>query len=154
MNNIEQLIIDKLIEKKYHLSCAESCTGGHIVSSLISISGASRVINESYVTYSNESKTKILGVPKELIDEFGVQSLEVAKSMVTGLKNTTGSTVCISVTGFTKGNIETPVDGLCYFGIMVNNLIIVDEVQVTGDRNEIRENQKNYILNKLWEIIK
>lgn len=154
MNNLEQLIIDKLIEKKYHLSCAESCTGGHIISSLISISGASRVINESYVTYSNESKTKILGVPKELIEEYGVQSLEVAKSMVEGLKNVTDSNVCISVTGFTKGNVETPVDGLCYFGIIVNNFMIVDQVQVTGNRDEIRENQKDYILNKLWNIIK
>lgn len=151
---LEKLVVNLLFKKNLTISFCESCSGGMLASTLVNVSGSSNVFNESYVTYSNESKTKILGVPKELIDEFGVQSLEVAKSMVIGLKNTTGSNVCISVTGFTKGNIETPVDGLCYFGIMVNNLIIVDEVQVTGDRNEIRENQKNYILNKLWEIIK
>jgi PncC family amidohydrolase len=154
MNNIEQLIVDKLIEKKYHVSCAESCTGGHIISSLIGISGSSRVINESYVTYSNESKIRILGVKEELINEFGVQSLEVAKSMVEGLRKITGSEVCISITGFTKGNIDTPVDGLCYYGILVDDILLVDEIQVPGNRNEIRENQKQYILEKLWEIIK
>ena len=151
---LEKKIIDKLKELKYHISCCESCTGGLIISTLISVPGASNVINESYVTYSNESKCRILGVNSNTIDKFQVESLEVAKEMVEGLFNVTKSEVCVSVTGFAGGNTKLPTDGLCYFGIKINDLLIVETVKVNGNRNACRRKQVKYILNRLYREIK
>ena len=151
---LEKKIIDKLKELKYHISCCESCTGGLIISTLISVPGASSVINESYVTYSNESKCRILGVNSNTIDKFQVESLEVAKEMVEGLFNVTKSEVCVSVTGFAGGNTKLPTDGLCYFGIKINDLLIVETVKVNGNRNVCRRKQVKYILNRLYNEIK
>lgn len=151
---LEKKIIEKLKELKYHISCCESCTGGLIISTLISVPGASSVINESYVTYSNESKCRILGVNSNTIDKFQVESLEVAKEMVEGLVNVTKSEVCVSVTGFAGGNTKLPTDGLCYFGIKINDLLIVETVKVKGNRNACRRKQVKHILNRLYSEIK
>ena len=151
---IEKLIIDKLSELNYCISCAESCTGGMIISNLISIPGASKVINESYVTYSNEAKCRILGVNKTTIEQFQVESLEVAKEMAEGLFKITNCNVCISVTGFAGGSTKLPTDGLCYYCIKINEQLILESVQVNGNREECRMKQTEHILNRLYEEIK
>ena len=73
MNNAE-LLIQKLIDKGYTITTAESCTGGMIASSLIDVPGASLVVNECHITYSNEAKMKYLGVNKETLDNFNLSS--------------------------------------------------------------------------------
>lgn len=151
---IEFELMNLLIEKKMTISCCESCTGGLIIASLINVSGASNVINESYVTYSNESKQRILGVKKETIEKYHVESLEVAEEMVLGLSRITNANVCISVTGFAGGTGKNENDGLCYYGIKINDLLVVESVQVNGNRNEARYNQKEHILRRVLELIK
>ena len=151
---IEKLIINKLKELKYHISCCESCTGGMIISTLINVPGASKVINESYVTYSNESKCRILGVNNETIEEYNVESIEVAKEMVEGLFNITKNEVCISVTGFAGGGTKLSTDGLCYYGIKINDLLILDQVKVNGNRNKCRKKQIKHILKRLYKELK
>ncbi len=151
---LEKLIIDKLSKLKYHLSCAESCTGGMIISTLIGANGASHVINESYVTYSNEAKCRLLGVNQSTIDKYQVESLEVAKEMVIGLQDVTKSEICISVTGFAASGKKQPTDGLCYYGIKINDLLINESVQVKGSRNVCRRKQTKHILKRLYNEIK
>lgn len=151
---LEEKIIKKLKELNYKLSCAESCTGGMIISTLIGGSGASNVINESYVTYSIDAKCKILGVNIDTINKYNVESLEVAEEMVRGLYHKTFADVCISVTGFAGGNEKLPTDGLCYFGIKIKDQLITDQVKVDGSRNVCRKKQTNHILNVLYEKIK
>lgn len=151
---IEKLIINKLKELNYNLSCCESCTGGMIISTLIGVSGASNVINESYVTYSNEAKCRILGVDNKTIEKYNVESIEVAKEMVEGLSKVTKSNVCISVTGFAGGGKKLPTDGLCYYGIKINDLLILEQVKVKGNRNQCRLRQTKHILNRLYNEIK
>lgn len=154
--SLEKLIIDELYKRKYTISCAESCTGGMIISRLIGVSGASNVINESYVTYSNEAKIRILGVSKETIDKYTVTSLEVADEMAKGLKRISKSNVCLSVTGFAgSGSEKLDTDGLCYFGIMMNdNNLYHEKIQVSGNRNECRYAQSTYILWKTLTLLK
>lgn len=151
---IEKLVISKLSQLKYRLSCAESCTGGMIISTLIGVPGASAVIKESYVTYSNETKMKVLDVKKETIDKYQVESLEVANEMACGLFNVTNSEVCISVTGFAGGDRKLPTDGLCFFAIKINDKIILESVKVSGSRNICRKKQTKHILNRLYDEIK
>ena len=151
---IEQKIIEKLKKLKFHISCCESCTGGLIISTLIGVPGASNVINESYVTYSNESKCRILGVNSKTIDKFQVESLEVAKEMVEGLYTVTNSDVCVSVTGFAGGGKKLSTDGLCFYGIKIKDTLIVESVKVSGNRNACRKKQVIHILNRVYNEIK
>lgn len=153
-NELELKIIEILRKLNYHIACAESCTGGLIISSLISIPGASNVINESYVTYSNEAKERILGVNPDTIQKYHVESNEVSLEMARGLKKISGADVCISVTGFAGGLEKLPTDGLCFFTIIINGEEYSDKVQVSGNRNTARINQKNYILEKTLEKLK
>ena len=152
-NGIEFELMELLINKQMTISCCESCTGGLIIASLINVSGASSVINESYVTYSVEAKQKILGVKKETIDKFKVESLEVAREMVLGLKRISNADVCISVTGFAGGNEEQETDGLCFYGILINDRLVIESIKVPGDRNTARFNQKEHILKRVLELI-
>ena len=152
-NGIEFELMKELIKKNLTISCCESCTGGLIISSLINVSGASNIISESYVTYSNEAKQRILGVNKKTIEKYKVESLEVAKEMVLGLHNISKANICISVTGFAGGNNDSEHDGLCYYGIKINNDLYVESIKVEGDRNTARYNQKEHILKRVLELI-
>ena len=97
--SIEQKIVDCLKIKKWQISLAESCTGGKIVATLVNAKGTSKVLSQSYVTYSCDAKIKILGVKKDTLDCYSVYSKEVAKEMVEGLQKITKANICISVTG-------------------------------------------------------
>lgn len=152
--SLEKMIINNLNILDYKIATAESCTGGLIISRLIGISGASNVINESYVTYANESKVKILGVKRNTIDKFGVQSLEVAEEMVEGLYNVTKADVCVSVTGYTTGDVKSDTDGIFYFGVKTKDYVHVEKECFKGTREEIRYQQATYILWKVNDILK
>lgn len=156
---IDDLLIEDvtkcLIEKGYTISFAESFTGGLLASSIISIPDASKVIKESYVTYSDESKVKILGVDMNTIKEFGVVSKEVALEMAKGLKKITNSDVVISTTGYAG---PTSYDGLevgtaCFAIIIKNTPYIYKEVFKDLSRNEVREQAIDYILGHLFCLL-
>lgn len=148
---IENQVVEKLQKLGYHISFAESCTGGLLASTIINVSGSSSVIEESYVTYSNRVKMKVLSVSKETLDKYSVYSLETAIEMVKGLKKVTNSEVCISVTGET----ETKNNGMCsyYFAILINDKMYYEKSAVKGLRNENRMKQVDYILLKLLELL-
>lgn len=112
--------IKKLLTKNNAtLSVAESCTGGLISSYLTDIAGASDFIEQNFVTYSNSSKTKLLGVKFETIKKYGVVSEQVALEMVQGLINNYKSTFALSTTGIlgpTGASAQNPV-GTVYVGL-------------------------------------
>lgn len=148
--NIEEEVIKYLINNNMTISVAESCTGGMIISTLINVSGSSKVIKESYVTYANEAKIKILGVKEETINKYSVYSKEVALEMVNGLKKITNSDVCISITGLTDGENKGKFD--C--GIIIKDQTYLFNYQVDGSRNEIRNKQTQIILWVLLQLLK
>ena len=150
----EYEIVKILKEHNIHISCAESCTGGLIISTIINVCGASNVVNQSFVTYSNASKTNILNVNPNTILMYGVQSMEVAKEMAQGIKQKYHDEVIISVTGYTKSLKKEENDGLCFYSIIIGDRQIEESIKVLGSRNTIRLRQTRHILNRLLEILK
>lgn len=138
--SLEKSIIDLLESNKMTLSTVESCTGGLIASSIVSVSGASEVFKCGLVTYSNKSKRKLAGVKKGTLDKHGAVSSQVATEMAKGGASATKSDVCIAVTGIAGpdgGTEEKPV-GLVYIACCVDGIVKVKECHFSGNRNKIR----------------
>ena len=116
---ISKKVIKILNKKKYNISFAESCTGGLLSSTLTSQSGSSKVFSMGLVTYSNDSKIKILKVPFKIISLYGAVSMQCCLSMVTNLSRISKSQVNISITGIAgpKGGSKFKPVGLVFIGI-------------------------------------
>lgn len=113
-------VVELLKEKKWHVSFAESMTGGACASYLVLAPGASNVMEKSFVTYSNQAKHDLLGVSLKLIDKFGVVSAPVAIKMASGLQKKTKSEVCVSVTGYAgPPSLNQELEGEVYVAIKV-----------------------------------
>ncbi|MBD1140922.1 CinA family protein [Pelagibacterales bacterium SAG-MED39] len=122
-------LIKKLIKKKLKISFAESCTGGMLASKITSISGSSKVFSLGLITYSNESKIKVLGVNKNIIGKYGAVSSECCKDMVINLSKISKANINVSITGIAGpngGSKKKPV-GLVYIGIKKKNKIIISK---------------------------
>ena len=120
-------LIKKLKKKKLKISFAESCTGGLLANTITSISGASKVFNMGFITYSNQAKIKILKISKNIIIKYGAVSPECCKAMVVNLSKISKANINVSITGIAGPNGGTkkkPV-GLVYIGIKKGNKIII-----------------------------
>ena len=120
-------LIKKLIKKNLKISFAESCTGGKLSSTITSFKGSSKVFNLGLVTYSNQSKIKILKVRKNIIKKYGAVSHNCCIEMVKKLSKISKANINVSVTGIAGpggGSKEKPV-GLVYIGLKKGNKIIV-----------------------------
>ncbi|MDR0399242.1 MAG: competence/damage-inducible protein A [Endomicrobium sp.] len=140
-----------LIQKRKTISFAESCTGGKIASAITDIAGSSLYFKSSVVTYSNESKLKILGVKEETLKKFGAVSEETAKEMARGILNLSGSDYAFSVTGIAGpggGSKDKPV-GLVYVGFADNKKAESFKFNFVGTRKDIRDKTVNTVLDCL-----
>ena len=122
-------LIKLLIKKKIKVSFAESCTGGLLASKVTSINGASKVFNLGLITYSNQSKIKVLKVNKNIIKKYGAVSYECCKSMVNNLAKISKANINIAITGIAgpKGGTKQKPVGLVYIGIKKGNKIKVNK---------------------------
>jgi len=122
-------LIKLLIKKKLKISFAESCTGGLLASSITSISGASKVFNLGLVTYSNQSKIKILKVNRNIIKKYGAVSHECCYVMVKNLSKISKANINISITGIAgpKGGTKQKPVGLVYIGVKKGNKISINK---------------------------
>lgn len=137
---VYERVSDKLQKEKLSISFCESCTGGALVSTLVKFPGASNVLSESYVTYSEEAKKKILGVKEETLRKYTVYSSEVAKEMVDGLYNLTKSDICVSITGEVGGDDDQ--EYTAYVVIKYKNINHEYIFKTKGNRCE---NINNYV---------
>jgi nicotinamide-nucleotide amidase len=138
---LEYVLGEMLVNKKLTIAAAESCTGGMIASKLINYPGISSVLMEGAVTYSNEAKINRLGVKAETLDKYGAVSREVAAEMAIGIAKTAGTNIGISTTGIagpSGGSLEKPV-GLVYVGLCINGEVKTKMLNLSGDRQKIRE---------------
>ena len=112
-------LVKKLIKKNLKISFAESCTGGMLASSIISISGASKIFNIGLITYSNQAKIKFLKVNKNIIKKYGAVSHECCLAMVNNLSKISKANINVSITGIAgpKGGSKQKPVGLVYIGI-------------------------------------
>ncbi|MDD3184902.1 MAG: competence/damage-inducible protein A [Anaerostipes sp.] len=138
---LEQVIVEELVKKHYSIATAESCTGGLLAGRIINVAGASDVLNEGYITYSNEAKMKNLGVKEETLAAVGAVSREVAKEMAEGVCKVAHSNVGVGITGLAGpgGETKDKKPGLVYIGVCVNGDTTVNKYQLRGNRKKIRE---------------
>ena len=116
-------LIKILNKKKLKISFVESCTGGLLASTITSISGASKIFNFGFVTYSNQAKIKILKVNKNIIRKYGAVSHECCFAMVRNLSKISKANINVSITGIAgpKGGTKQKPVGLVYIGIKKGN---------------------------------
>ncbi|WP_058952745.1 competence/damage-inducible protein A [Clostridium tyrobutyricum] len=138
--SMEEAVAKILIERNLTISTAESCTGGLIAAKFINYPGISSVFLDGAVTYSNEAKMHRLNVKKETLDKFGAVSEETAREMAEGIAKTSGTDIGLSTTGIAGpdgGSEEKPV-GLVYVGLYIKGDVFVKKLQLSGERNKVR----------------
>ena len=118
-----------LKRKNLKLAVVESCTGGLLASTITSISGASKIFSLGLVTYSNQSKIKILKVNKNIIKKYGAVSHECCSAMVKNLSRISKANINVSITGIAgpKGGTKEKPVGLVYIGVKKGNKIQVNK---------------------------
>ncbi len=135
-------VLAVLRARGWRLATAESCTGGLVCAALTHIAGSSDVVDRGFVTYSNEAKSELLGVPAAWIEADGAVSESVARQMASGALLRSRADVAVSVTGIAGpggGSAEKPV-GLVWFGCAWRTgEVVATRALFTGDRAAIRE---------------
>ena len=137
---LEEEVVELLARKHLTVTTAESCTGGLIAGTLINAAGASDVLNEGYVTYSNEAKERLVHVSHETLERYGAVSAQTAQEMAEGAARAAGADAAVSATGIAGpggGSVEKPV-GLVYIGCCLNGRTVVKECRFNGTRMENR----------------
>lgn len=118
-NSLEETVLHLLLEQGKTAATAESCTGGLVAKRITDLPGSSSVFEMGAVTYSNRIKKQLLGVPEQLLAQYGAVSEQVAKAMAEGVVRVSGSDLGIGITGIAGpggGSAEKPV-GLVYVSL-------------------------------------
>ena len=106
-------LLEKACERDLTLATAESCTGGMLASLLTDVQGSAHAFDRGFVTYTDESKTEMLGIPAELVKREGAVSKAVAIAMAEGALARSRANIALAVTGFADAGDEP---GLVHFG--------------------------------------
>ena len=139
-NSIPEKVLTYCMENKLTIATAESCTAGMIAATIGNMSGVSEIFSEGYVTYSNDAKERLLGVPHDILESHGAVSEETARAMAEGVCRRTGAHIGIAATGIagpTGGTAEKPV-GLVYIGVCFGDETSVKKCLFHGTRNHVR----------------
>ncbi|XDD45135.1 nicotinamide-nucleotide amidohydrolase family protein [Leptospira sp. WS39.C2] len=156
-DDVFQFVHEQLLKEKLTISVAESCTGGLLGKKLTEQPGSSSYFIGGFLTYSNEMKSNLLGIPMETINTYGAVSEEVARAMVDGLCRKTGTDFGISITGIAGpegGSPEKPVGTVCIGIREPNGNISVHRYLFPGNRESIRENASNTALFLVYQSFK
>ncbi len=149
--SLEQTLIEDMKNKGLTLTTAESCTGGRLAARLINIPGASAVLQQGLVTYSNKSKMQLLGVEKKTLDRLGAVSPEVAEQMAVGARKRYQTDIGIGITGIAGpdgGSEEKPV-GLVYIACASADGVSVQKYRFNGNRDKVRDYATVYAMVQL-----
>ena len=157
MNLLNKKIVNKLFKKKLRISFAESCTGGLLSSTITSVKGSSRIFNLGLVTYSNQSKIRVLKVSKKIIKKYGAVSAQVCLSMVKNVNKIAKTSISASITGIAGpggGTKKKPV-GLVYVGIKKGNKIKIKKYLFKNrGRSFIQKSAVNKTLKLILSFLK
>ena len=153
---LEEQVVSLLQDKSFHISFAESCTGGLCAARLVGVASASAVFDAGVVTYANEAKIKYLGVKPETIECYGVVSEPVAGQMAEGVAKAQNAQVGVGVSGIagpTGGTATKPVGMVC-FGFYVDGKVTTVTKQF-GDlgRNVVREAATEFVFETLVQLL-
>lgn len=157
MHDLIDDLTNLLISKKMSITTAESCTGGLLAAALTHKEGSSRIFDRGFVTYSNESKTDMLGVPKQMIDLNGAVSAQVAESMARGALKNSKASLAVSITGIAgpDGGTEAKPVGLVYFGYALKGGSAGSlEHHFEGSRREIQSAATTMAIKHLISVLR
>lgn len=153
---LSQTVGHLLEQRGWMMASAESCTGGGVAQAVTEIAGSSVWFDRAFITYSNEAKQQMLGVEKELIEDVGAVSEEVASAMAAGALRHSMANIAVSVTGIAGpggGTPAKPVGTVC-FGLAVRDQAIQSETQYfTGDRAAVRKQSVYHALQLIEKYV-
>ena len=149
-------LLDICKAKKLMVATAESCTGGLVVGALTDIAGSSAVVDRGFVTYTNEAKHEMLGVPNDMLIKFGAVSRETVEAMARGALGSANADIVVAVTGIAGpggGSADKPV-GLVHFAAGSRNGRLLHRERRFGDigRGEVRRRSVLEALAMLREL--
>ena len=135
-------VLDAYRARKWTLATAESCTGGLVAGALTEIAGSSDVVDRGFITYSNEAKAEMLGVPEATLAEYGAVSRPTAEAMAKGVLTRSSVDAAVAITGIAGpggGSTDKPV-GLVHFGAAARDGRVIQREKRYGDigRSEVR----------------
>ena len=148
---IESAVFERLRARGERVTFAESCTGGLLASRLVAVPGCSEVLGESYVTYAESAKARILGVSEETLRAHTAVSEPCAREMAEGARRVSGADWAVSVTGYAGpdgGTAEHPV-GTVFIGVAGKGVSFVKGFCFRGDRTHVRTLAASHALNLL-----
>lgn len=152
--SVEEVLVKRLMDKNLTISFAESITGGLLAASITDVAGSSKILSLSYVTYSNDSKIKNLGVKKETLDKYGAISEQTALEMACGLKNKTNSSVCVSTTGEAGPEpSETDIGNVFICIYFSEDNYQLKHFYFPGNRERVRNRTVSQVLSNLLYLI-
>ena len=148
-DTLEQVVARLLEARNLTIAVAESCTGGLVADRLTNVPGISRYLLEGVVAYSNESKTRLLGVPARLLAAVGAVSEEVARAMAEGVRTRSGADIGVGTTGIagpTGGSAEKPV-GTVHVAVATARGTVHRKLALWGTRTQIKDRGAKHALN-------
>ncbi|GAV11947.1 competence/damage-inducible protein A [Paenibacillus sp. NAIST15-1] len=153
--SLPEVLVEQLSQLGLTLAAAESCTGGMFADMITAVPGSSQVFAGGAVTYSNEMKERILGVPHELLEGEnapGAVSEPTAKAMAEGMHDIADTDFTVAITGVAgPAHSERKPVGLVYIAIAEKGReIVVEELRLNGDREGIRRRTVYAIMYRLW----
>lgn len=154
--NLEDVIVELLENKKLTIATVESCTGGLLSGRIINVPGASKVFTEGYITYTNEAKVRIVNVSNRTLKKHGAVSRETVEEMAIGGANISGADIVVAVSGIAgpDGGTKGKPVGLVFIGCFYNGKVQVEEFKFLGNRSKNRDNSVQKALNMVWKILK
>jgi nicotinamide-nucleotide amidase len=155
-DNLAPRVGQRLSDKGWMLAAAESCTGGMVAAALTDIAGSSAWFERGFVTYSNEAKTELLGVPAGVIAAHGAVSEPVARAMAEGALRASRAQIAVSITGVAGpggGSKDKPV-GTVVFAWAASGLETRCETRhFSGDRRSIRQQSTAHALSGVLRLL-
>lgn len=149
--------IGELLQARNMKIClAESCTGGWIAKCITDVPGSSAWFDRSFVTYSNESKSEMLGVPEKLIDSDGAVSETVVKAMVGGALERSRADIAVAVSGVAGpggGSDDKPVGTVWFAWQKKGGNAVTEKMNFPGDREAVRAATVDYALSRLQMLL-
>ena len=154
--DIVNTLAQRMVEKQLTLTTAESCTGGMLSQWLTTLSGSSKWFECGFVTYSNASKIKLLGVKPKVLDEYGAVSQQVAAQMSLGALNHSSADISVAITGLagpSGGSTTKPVGTVYIATARLNEDANVTHHLFKGLREEIRQQSSQAAVQQLVQVI-
>jgi nicotinamide-nucleotide amidase len=154
-STIDEIVARRLLERELTIATAESCTAGLLAGRLTDLAGSSAYVLGGLVTYSNQAKHDLAGVPLDLIDSLGAVSAEVAEAMAHGARDRLGADVGVGITGIAGPGGATPSKpvGLVHLCAVLDDSVLARRVHIPGSRSDVRTRSVIIAMHMLRELL-